>query len=408
MLRDDLGDLDARLRRLMPVTEPERLTSGARWGLHPTTSPDGRRLAYTRSDGRSDIQLRVRDMASGEDRSVGRTNGLATFSWLRDDALLVSQLELDDPYRLFGDLYVFGLGGAQRRLTHGARLGQPSVLPDGTSAIAVEEGGGTNALVRVDLETGEVTRLVEPRPDAHWAFPSISPDGRWIAATLWLPDANHDVVVLDARSGAVAAEVTRDRAIDMGPRWSPDGRWLVWASDRTGILNILGAEIDPATGAAEAPRMLTNVRTGAAYPSVDASGTWLYFSGYHADGWEVERVPFRTRGRPAAPPPDPRFAEPGGESTRGVLDGEVRSPPSPRRSGSCRTRGASRPRRSRRTTSSCDVVSSWDRASAPRRPVVTSWAGTPIRRTPGRAPAAPRSRAVPDTRFGDWAIPSCR
>jgi hypothetical protein len=324
MLRDDLGDLDARLRRLMPVTEPEQLTSGARWGLHPTTSPDGRWLAYTRSDGRSDIQLRVRDMASSEDRFVGRTNGLATFSWLRDDALLLSQLELDDPYRLFGDLYVFGLGGAQRRLTHGARLGQPSVLPDGTSAVAVEEGDGTNALVRVDLETGEVTRLVEPRPDAHWAFPSISPDGRWIAATLWLPDANHDVVVLDARSGAVAAEVTRDRAIDMGPRWSPDGRWLVWASDRTGILNILGAEIDPATGAAEAPRMLTNVRTGAAYPSVDASGTWLYFSGYHADGWEVERVPFRTRGRPAAPPPDPRFAEPGGESTRGVLDGEVR------------------------------------------------------------------------------------
>ena len=323
-IEEDVAELDARLERLMPVTEPERLTNRARWGLHPTPSPDGRWLAYTRSDGRSDIQLRIRDLRSGEDRSLGRTNGLSTFTWLSSGELLVGQLEMDDPYRLFGDLYVFGLDGSQRRLTKGARLGQPSGFPGGATAIAVREGDGTNALVEVDLPTGRVSTVVEADPDVHWAFPSVSPDGRWIAASRWRPGAHHDVVILDAGSGEVVEEVTRDRALDMGPRWSSDGRWLVWASDRTGILNILGAEITPSTGSAAAPRMLTNVRTGAAYPSVHPSGAWLYFSGYHVDGWEVERVPLRTESRPLAPPAVDRFtaAEPG--PVRGESQAEVR------------------------------------------------------------------------------------
>ncbi|MDA0329748.1 MAG: hypothetical protein O2958_12165 [Gemmatimonadetes bacterium] len=288
----ELTDLDARLAERGPVSEPEQLTSGARWGLHPRVSPDGRWLVYTRSDGRSDLQLHLRELGTGLVRPLGRTNGLSTFDWLPDGRLLVAQLELEDPYRTYSDLYIFDLTGGQHRLTRSARLTQPSVSPMGEHAVAVQEGDGTNSLVRVDLETGVVTVLVASDPNVHWAFPSHSPDGRWIAATRWLPDAHHDVVILDGRSGALVDQVTDDRALDMGPMWSADGRWLVWASDRSGILNILGAGVDGATGAAAAPVMLTNVRTGAAYPSVDPSGSWLYFSGYHVDGWEVERIPF--------------------------------------------------------------------------------------------------------------------
>ena len=56
--------------------------------------------------------------------------------------------------------------------------------------------------------------------------------------------------------------------------------------------------------------MLTNVRTGAAFPSLDPTGAWLYFSGYHVDGWDVERTPFLGAAAPAAPAPDSRFDAP--------------------------------------------------------------------------------------------------
>jgi hypothetical protein len=306
-LRDQLADLDARLSADAPITEAERLTFGARWGLYPTVSPDGTVLAHVRSDGRSDTQIRLRDVARGNARTLGRTNGVSTFSWTPDGALIVAQLELSGPYRVYGDLYRFDRSGAEHRLTRGARLDQPSVAPDGRRVVAVQQGDGATALVLVDLEDGSLTQFVAAEPDVLWAFPRWSPDGRWIAATRWEPNAYHDVVILDGETGRVVERLTRDRALDLAPAWSPDGRWLVWSSDRSGVFNILGAPVDPSTGAAGSPVLLTNVRTGAAFPSVDPSGSWLYFSGYHADGWEVERVPFAPTRATAAQPAVARF-----------------------------------------------------------------------------------------------------
>jgi hypothetical protein len=173
--------------------------------------------------------------------------------------------------------------------------------------VAIREGEGTNAIVHVDLDSGVVTALVPPDPDVHWAFPRLSPDGRWIAATRWEPEAFHDLVILDASTGRVADRVTRDRAVDLAPSWSPDGRWIVWSSDRSGIPNVMAADVDPTTGSAGDVRMASNVRTGAAYPSVDPSGSWVYFSGYHLDGWDVERLAFAPEAAPVAAPALARF-----------------------------------------------------------------------------------------------------
>lgn len=316
-------DYDAELARFGPVTVPERLTTGARWALHPQVSPDGRTLVHTQADGRSDVQLRWRSVAGGASRTLARTNGLATFSFLPDGRLLVSQLEHADPYRTYADLYVMDLEGSSRRLTRGARLEQPSASPDGTWAVAVQQGGGTNALVRVDLGSGTVTTLVPPDLDVHWAFPRISPDGRWIAASRWEPNAYLDIVVLEAGSGREVHRVTRDRAVDLAPAWSPDARWIVWSSDRTGVMNVLASEIDPASGRAGSPLLLTNVRTGVVQPSIDPLGEWLYVSGHHVDGWEVERVPFVPRTARPAPPPDARFAPAGEPRIRGETASEA-------------------------------------------------------------------------------------
>lgn len=322
-LADEYGDLDARLLRLGPITESERLTTDARWGWHPRVSPDGRRLVYVRSDGRSDLQLRLDDPAGGAARPLTRTNGLATFDWLPDGRILFSQLELEGPYRSYGDLYVTDLDGHAERLTVAARLSDPSVAPGGSWAVAVQQGDGTNGLVRVELPSGAIAPLVPPDPDVHWAFPRLSPDGRWIAATRWEHDALADIVVLDAATGAIVDRVTRDRAVDVAPAWGPAGSWLVWASDRSGIQNILGARVDAATGRTGEARLLTNVRTGATFPSIDPSGAWLYYSGYHVDGWDVERTPLLGDAAPPAPPVAARFA-PTTPPTRGSADAPSR------------------------------------------------------------------------------------
>ena len=293
--RDSAAGLDARLARFGAITEPERLTRGARYADHPKVSPDGSALIYIRSDGRSDTRLVSAYPNGGRESTIARTRG-RRFTFAPNGDIVVDQLEFSGRYRIYRDLYRVTPDGAVQRLTNAARLSAPSAGP-GDRVVAVAEGEGTNGLVRVNTNTGAVDTLVRPEEGVYWAFPGVSPDGRRIAATRW-SGGNQDIVVLDERGGLVS-QVTRDRALDFAPAWSPDGRWLVWASDRTGILNILAARFDGAKAAA--PVMLTNVRTGAAMPSVDPSGKWLYFSGYHVDGWEVERIPFDPDHAPLAP-----------------------------------------------------------------------------------------------------------
>ncbi len=304
-VRARLGRLDEELAAFRPISEPEALTRNARYGLHPMASPDGGALIYVRSDGRSYPRLVVMAPDGGDPSTVTRINNRAPFDVLPAGEIVFAQRDYTDRYRIFSDLHVATLDGAMRRVTRGARLTAPSAGPDGTSAVAVAEGGGTNGLARVDLLDGSIRTLVAPEAGTYWAYPSVSPDGRWIAVSRWT-ERRHDVVILDA-DGRVVHEVTRDRALDLAPRWNADGRYLVWSSDRTGIPNILGAEVDPRTGVAGPPVMLTNVRTGAAFPSVDPAGQWLYFSGYHVDGWEVERVRFDAVAAPPAPAPAARF-----------------------------------------------------------------------------------------------------
>lgn len=308
--------LEARYRALedtlaerAPITRGEPLTRSGRLTLYPRPSPDGERLAWARSDGRSPPQLRLgRPDGSDGERWV-ETNTVGHFSWHPDGGVVLSQLEFADPYRIYGDLYRVDADGGVRRLTRDARLDHPDVAPGGRRAVAVQEGGGTTRLVEVELETGAVRILAGEGVDEHWAYPRISPDGRWIAASRWSPGGLYDVVVTD-RAGRVVAEVTRDRAVDIAPAWGGDGRWLLWSSDRTGIPNLFAVPVDPARGAVGEVRQVTNVLTGASYPAVDPRGRWIFYSAYHADGWDVERIPFEPEAWFEPAPTVPAFRGP--------------------------------------------------------------------------------------------------
>ena len=116
-------------------------------------------------------------------------------------------------------------------------------------------------------------------------------------------------------------EVTADRAVDIMPTWAPDGRTLLWSSDRTGVPNLFAADIDSA-GRVGGVRQVTNVLTGAAYPGVDPQGRWIYYSAYHHDGWDVERIPYAPGEWFEPFPTDARFLS-GGERSARSYDARV-------------------------------------------------------------------------------------
>jgi hypothetical protein len=180
-------------------------------------------------------------------------------------------------------------------MTEGARLLQPDVARDGR-IVALRAGGGTTVPVVIDAPGAAPRDLVPPSLDVQWAYPRWSPDGTKIAVSRWRQGGYYDVVILDP-AGRVLAEATSDRAVDTAPAWSPDGRWVLFSSDRTGIANLYAYEVSGG-------RMMqvTNVLTGAFQPDVSPDGRWIAFQYYRSDGYHVARIPFAPDGWRPAPP----------------------------------------------------------------------------------------------------------
>jgi hypothetical protein len=285
--------------RAAGLTEPEQLTREGRNTLHPRWSPDGTRLAFAQSTGRDDAATRIVHQDGSIETIAARTT-VGPLAWLPNGSgLVTSQLDAVDPYRIYSDLYQVPLDGDVERLTRRARLTEPDVAADGR-VVAVETGLGRTALVIRDARGRPIRTLVRAEADVWWSSPRWSPRGDRIAVSRQRTGGMYDVVVMDT-AGRTERELTADRALDMTPAWSPDGRYVLFSSDRTGIPNLYAYDL-----AAGRLLQVTNLLTGAFQPDVSPDGRWIAFAWYRSDGYHIARIPYDPAAWRPAPPLDAR------------------------------------------------------------------------------------------------------
>ncbi|MEO0073354.1 MAG: hypothetical protein ABIK43_01665, partial [candidate division WOR-3 bacterium] len=136
------------------------------------------------------------------------------------------------------DIYELNLHtGEAKRLTSGMRARDPDFAPDTNQLVFVANHKGSNTLELLDLTTGEISRVAEAGFGTSYHTPRFSPSGRWLAVGISQPGSYPDIQLIDMRSGWVLP-VTNDRANDLWPSWSRDGRLLFFVSDRSGRFNL--------------------------------------------------------------------------------------------------------------------------------------------------------------------------
>ena len=146
----------------------------------------------------------------------------------------------------FADLFVIELPAPDsrrpgtERLTTGRRLFQPALSPEGTRLVAVERVGSLTRLVEVNLETGAVEPLWTP-PDTTVANPTFSPEGDLLALTANRLGTQW-IVILDSRTGAVAAELRDSQALYF-PRFTVGGNSDA-ESGEDGIYSVEAADVE--------------------------------------------------------------------------------------------------------------------------------------------------------------------
>ncbi len=319
--------LRAEVSRREAAEPPERLTDGARFALHPAPAPTGGggegEVAYVRSDGRTDTRLVLR--TSNGERTLSRWNDLAPPSWTPDGELLVPQAEFLDLHRVHRDLYRVSREGRVVRLTRGLRVLHAHSHPGDGTIVAVLSQGGINRLVVLDGD-GEVARVLhEPEPGVLWSHPSWSPDGERLAVARRGPGRGTAILVLDA-DGQLLHTVVEDGSLNTSPAWGPEGRTLLWSSDRDGVPNLYGVRLGAQGGAHGPVLQITDLETAGTFPAIDPDGERIYFSLLGSEGWELARIPHRPddwflpHGAPA-----PEVATGAGDGGGSEMGGETRS-----------------------------------------------------------------------------------
>lgn len=268
--------------RTRPVTRPRRLTHRGATVARPRWSPDGATLTYLDHGPEERGGLR-RVSLDGRDLGLRVAVDLhGPFALRGPDEAVVARGQVWREFRVYDDLWLEDLArGTARRLTDGERATDPALTPDGTAVVYVARAGGEMELRRRPLAGGPAERLLR-REGAQLYDPAVSPDGRRIALSIQEGGRRDLFLLEDGR----LSRLTDDDAIDLQPAWSPDGRWLLFASDRGGVFNLHAWS--PGTGAW---RQVTNVETGALDPAVSPDGRAVAFVTYGRAGYDVATLP---------------------------------------------------------------------------------------------------------------------
>ena len=215
------------------------------------SSPDGRYLSFWDED---TGDLAVRDLQTGRDHrltdegtegkegsAVRQSAGGST--WSSDSKQIAYAWHISsDTGRV--ELRVIGLeGGKPRILTHfdGIRdLGKCVWSPDGKHIVAsIYPRNGPVQMVLVSTADGSSRALADLKREIYPTTVRFSPDGRFVAYDR-LPDEaspERDIYLMPIDAGQ-ETPLVQHPADDYLLGWSRDGKWIVFASDRTGALGL--------------------------------------------------------------------------------------------------------------------------------------------------------------------------
>lgn len=241
----------------------------------PAPSPDGKRLAFMRHRAVGVADIRIRDLATGQERQVtddGRK--LHGLDWSGDGRwLYVVSSRAGD----FG-LWRVDPAGVEPPLRLAPGLNQLGRVAAGGDRAVVEVRTNRSALLRLDPDGGPVP-AIPPANRLDWD-PDVSARG----ALAFASDRSGMFEIWVADPGAAPAPVTRFAGpFTQSPRWAPDGRRIALVSVADGAPGLFILD----RGSGKLKRVAPQTGGEDRAPSWSKDGQRLYFASSREGGWRI-------------------------------------------------------------------------------------------------------------------------
>lgn len=164
------------------------------------------------------------------------------------------------------------------------------ISPDGTQLVISDQSAPDNIsrIYVLPIEGSDMPREVVSHPTQRSYWHAWTPDGRTLAYTAARPefDNDYDIWVKDL-AGGPERNLTRNRGLDDGPEYTPDGQWLYWNSTRTGHMQIWRARPDGSN-----PEQVTfDTQYRDWFPHFSPDGKWMAFISFYADDIALDDHP---------------------------------------------------------------------------------------------------------------------
>jgi len=205
---------------------PQQLTKNRSINLSPDISPDGREIIFT-SYKRGNPDLYKRAISSTVEVPVSSRRGLnITGAWSPDGKKIALALSKDGNTEIYT---VAKDGSAPSRLTVSRSANvSPAWHPDGSRIVFVSDRLGKPQLFSMDTNGGSVGRF--GNGSGYTVNPSWSPKGDKLAFARMV--GGFQIFVANA-DGTGVVQLTSEGNNER-PRWSPDGRLIIFSSRRGG------------------------------------------------------------------------------------------------------------------------------------------------------------------------------
>ena len=256
-----------------PASEPRgamhfsAVTNFAGVQVQPALSPDGRSVAFVSNrDGHYNIYVGLIS-GGGLVQVTNDANLKARPAWSPDGTTL-AYAELNSS-GLWDIWEVAALGGTPRRIILNTK--DPAWSPDGHTL--AYENGADDTLWTAGSQ-GENAHQVLPAPGGidRYTEPRFSPDGSRIAFIVKSQGPGGELAVLNMASSKMH-QLTHDGVMALSPAWSPDGRYIYFASSRGGTVNIWKIPVNGGE-----PEQITSGQGDDSGLDISADGNRIVFS----------------------------------------------------------------------------------------------------------------------------------